>query len=236
MEPEVPSPAHAREVLTYWLGAFVLANIASIAVVSAFGSQYESGDNLPTWLIALSALAMWSMWVALTGRHLRVPVQKIWSTVRAPFHLRDVLVGVPLGVASQLILVNVVTWPLSKMFPDSFSYDEVSKRASDLADNANGVWIFVLIFVVVIGAPIIEEIVYRGVLQPGLVATWGPRVGLWFTAVLFAAIHFQPIEFPGLLSFALVLGWARQSTDRLGLSVVTHMAFNAAGLSLVFII
>ena len=229
-------PVHAREVLTYWLGAFVLANIASIAVVSVFGSQYESGDNLPTWLIALSALAMWSMWVALTGRHLRVPAMKIWSTVKAPFHRRDVLVGVPLGIASQLILVNVVTWPLSKMFPDSFSYDEVSKRASDLADNANGVWIFVLIFVVVIGAPIIEEIVYRGVLQPGLVATWGPRAGLWVTAVLFAAIHFQPIEFPGLLSFALVLGWARQSTDRLGLSVVTHMAFNAAGLSLVFII
>ena len=229
-------PVHAREVLTYWLGAFVLANIASIAVVSVFGSQYESGDNLPTWLIALSALAMWSMWVALTSRHLRVPVRKIWSTVKAPFRRRDVLLGIPLGIASQLILVNVVTWPLSKMFPDSFSYDEVSKRASDLADNANGVWIFVLIFVVVIGAPIIEEIVYRGVLQPGLVATWGPRAGLWVTAVLFAAIHFQPIEFPGLLSFALVLGWARQSTDRLGLSVVTHMAFNAAGLSLVFII
>ncbi len=229
-------PVHAREVLTYWLGAFVLANIASIAVVSVFGSQYESGDNLPTWLIALSAIAMWSMWVALTGRHLRVSVGHIWSTVKAPLRLRDVLVGVPLGIASQLILVNVVTWPLSKMFPDSFSFDEVSKRASDLADNANGIWIFVLIFVVVIGAPIIEEIVYRGVLQPGLVATWGPRAGLSFTAVLFAAIHFQPIEFPGLLSFALVLGWARQSTDRLGLSIVTHMTFNATGLLLVFLV
>ena len=229
-------PAGAREVLTYWLGAFVLANIASIAVVSALGSQYESGDNLPTWLIALSAIAMWAMWVALTGRYLRVSLRRIWSTVKAPFRLRDVVVGIPLGVASQLILVNAVTWPLSKLFPDSFSFDEVSKRASDLADNAKGFWIFVLIFVVVIGAPIIEEMVYRGVLQPGLVATWGSRAGLWFTAILFAAIHFQPIEFPGLLAFALVLGWARLSTDRLGLSVVTHMAFNATGLLLVFFV
>ncbi len=229
-------PAGAREVLTYWLGAFVLANIASIAVVSALGSQYESGDNLPTWLIALSAIAMWAMWVALTGRYLRVSLRRIWSTVKAPFRLRDVVVGIPLGVASQLILVNAVTWPLSKLFPDSFSFDEVSKRASDLADNAKGFWIFVLIFVVVIGAPIIEEMVYRGVLQPGLVAAWGSRAGLWFTAILFAAIHFQPIEFPGLLAFALVLGWARLSTDRLGLSVVTHMAFNATGLLLVFFV
>ena len=235
MDPEV-SPASAREVLTYWLGAFVLANISSLVVVSVFGSRYESGDNLPTWLIALSAVAMWTMWVALTSRHLRVPVRNIWSKVKAPIQMRDVLSGIPLGIASQLILVNVVTWPLSKLFPDSFSYDEVSKRASDLADNAKGVWIFVLILVVVVGAPIVEEMVYRGVVQPGLVASWGSRAALGFTAVLFAAIHFQPIEFPGLLAFALVLGWARQSTDRLGLSVVTHMAFNATGLLLVFLV
>lgn len=236
MEPESSPTVRARDVLTYWLGAFVLANIASVAVVSVFGRGYESGDNLPTWLIAASAAAMWSMWIALTGRYLRVPIGKIWRTVKAPFQVRDVLVGIPLGIASQLILVNVVTWPLSKLFPDSFSFDEVSKRASDLADNARGVWIFVLIVVVVIGAPIIEEMVYRGVLQPGLVTAWGSRGGLWFTAILFAAIHFQPIEFPGLLSFALVLGWARQSTDRLGLPIVTHMAFNASGLLLVFLV
>lgn len=233
---EASVPSSAREVLTYWFGAFVVANVASVIVVAALGSKYDSGDNLPTWLIALSATAMWSVYVTLTGRYLRVPVGKIYSTLHAKIHMRDVMVGVPLGIASQLILVNAVTWPLSKLFPDVFSFDEVSKRASDLADNANGVWIVALILVVVVGAPIVEEMVYRGVVQPGLVAAWGPRGGIWFTAILFAAIHFQPIEFPGLLAFALVLGWARQSTDRLGLSVVTHTAFNATGLLLVFLV
>jgi membrane protease YdiL (CAAX protease family) len=156
--------------------------------------------------------------------------------VNAKIQLRDVMVGVPLGIGSQLILVNAVTWPLSKLFPDAFSFDEVSKRASDLADNANGIWIAVLILVVVVGAPVVEEVVYRGIVQPGLVAAWGARAGMLFTAVLFAAIHFQPIEFPGLLAFALVLGWARQSTDRLGLPVITHTAFNATGLLLVFLV
>ena len=228
-------PSSARKVLTYWCGAFVLANLASVVVVSALGSKYDSGDNLPTWLIALSAAAMWSVYVALTSRHLQVPVSKIFYTLHARIQRRDVLLGIPLGIASQLVLVNAVTWPLSKLFPDVFSFDEVSKRASDLADNANGWWIVVLILVVVAGAPIVEEMVYRGVVQPGLVAAWGSRAGIWFTAFLFAAIHFQPIEFPGLLAFALVLGWARQSTDRLGLSVITHTAFNATGLLLVFL-
>jgi membrane protease YdiL (CAAX protease family) len=50
---------------------------------------------------------------------------------------------------------------------------------------------------------------------------------------MFAGIHLAPVEFPGLFVFALVLGWCYRRTGRLGLSVVTHMAFNATGLIVV---
>jgi len=186
--------------------------------------------------VALSATAMWIVYLFATTQFLQVTWKNFRSTIGATFLRRDVVVGIPVGIASQLILVNAVNWPLARLFPDTFSFDEVSKRASDLVDVARGGWVILLGLVVIVGAPIVEEIVYRGVVQPGLVAAWGPRGGIWFTAILFAAIHFQPIEFPGLLAFALVLGWARQSTDRLGLSVVTHTAFNATGLLLVFLV
>jgi membrane protease YdiL (CAAX protease family) len=122
------------------------------------------------------------------------------------------------------------------LFPDAFSFEEVSKRASDLVDVAQGGWIILLGLVVIVGAPIVEEIVYRGVVQPGLVASWGRTVGIVTTAALFAAIHLQPVEFPGLFAFALVLGWARHSTARIGMSIITHMAFNATGLALVVLL
>ena len=105
-----------------------------------------------------------------------------------------------------------------------------------MVDDANGGWIFLLALVVIVGAPIVEEIVYRGVVQPGLVSSWGRSVGILVTAVLFAAIHMQPVEFPGLFAFALVLGWARHSTGTIGTSIVTHMAFNATGLALVVLL
>jgi hypothetical protein len=158
------------------------------------------------------------------------------STIGAIFERRDVAVGIPLGIASQIVLVNVVNWPLTRLFPDAFSFDEVSKRASDLVDAAHGGWVVLLAVVVIIGAPIVEEIVYRGVVQPGLVASWGRSVGIVTTAALFAAIHMQPVEFPGLFAFALVLGWARHSTATIGMSIVTHMAFNATGLLLVVLL
>jgi hypothetical protein len=167
---------------------------------------------------------------------LKVTWRNFRSTIGATFSRRDVVVGIPLGIASQLVLVNAVNWPLSRLFPDSFSFDEVSKRATDLVDEARGGWIILLGLVVIVGAPIVEEIVYRGVVQPGLVASWGRSAGILVTAALFAAIHMQPVEFPGLFVFALVLGWARHSTGTIGTSIVTHMAFNTTGLVLVVLL
>jgi membrane protease YdiL (CAAX protease family) len=131
--------------------------------------------------------------------------------------------------------MNVVNWPLTKLFPSAFSFDEISQRATDLSNTAPGAWKILLVLVVVVGAPIVEEIVYRGAVQTHLQRTANTGAAIVGTAVLFAAIHMSPIEFPGLFTFALVLGYSRRRSGTLGLSIVTHMAFNAAGLVLVLV-
>jgi len=186
--------------------------------------------------VALSATAMWIVYLFATSQFLQVTWRNFFPTIGVTFIRSDVVVGIPLGIGSQLILVNAVNWPLARLFPDAFSFEEVSKRASDLVDVAHGGWLIVLGLVVIVGAPVVEEIVYRGVVQPGLVTSWGRTAGIVVTAALFAAIHMQPIEFPGLFAFALVLGWARHSTGTIGMSIVTHMAFNATGLVLVVLL
>ncbi len=226
----------ASQVLLFWLAAFVLANFASLLVLVLTGNGGSSNNDMSTLDVALSATAMWIVYVFATSQLLQVTWRNFRSTIGATFVRRDVVVGIPLGIGSQLILVNAVNWPLARLFPDAFSFEEVSKRASDLVDAAHGGWVVLLAFVVIIGAPIVEEIVYRGVVQPGLVASWGRTAGIVTTAALFAAIHMQPVEFPGLLAFALVLGWARHSTGTIGMSIVTHMAFNATGLALVVLL
>jgi membrane protease YdiL (CAAX protease family) len=131
--------------------------------------------------------------------------------------------------------MNVVNWPLMKLFPDSFSFDDISQRATDLTNTAPGAWVVVLVLVVVVGAPIVEEIVYRGAVQTHLQRTAGTAVALVGTSVIFAGIHMSLVEFPGLFAFALVLGYSRLRSATLGLPIVTHMAFNAAGLILVLV-
>ena len=228
--------SRASQVLLFWLVAFVVANFASLLVLVLTGNGGSSNNDISTLDVALSATAMWMVYLFVTTQFLQVTWKNFRSTIGATFLRRDVVVGIPLGIASQLVLVNAVNWPLARLFPDAFSFDEVSKRASDLVDGARGGWLVLLGLVVIVGAPIVEEIVYRGVVQPGVVASWGRTVGIVATAALFAAIHMQPVEFPGLFAFALVLGWARHSTGTIGMSIVTHMAFNATGLALVVLL
>jgi membrane protease YdiL (CAAX protease family) len=228
--------SRASQVLLFWIAAFLLANFASLLVLVLTGNGGSSSTEMSTLDVALSATAMWIVYLFVTSQFLQVKWNDFRSTIGATFLRRDVAGGIPLGIASQLILVNAVNWPLARLFPDAFSFEEVSKRASDLVDAAHGGWVVLLAVVVIVGAPIVEEIVYRGVVQPGLVASWGRTVGIVATAALFAAIHMQPVELPGLFVFALVLGWARHSTGTIGLSIVTHMAFNATGLALVVLL
>jgi membrane protease YdiL (CAAX protease family) len=142
-------------------------------------------------------------------------------------------IGIPLGVFSQVVLMNVVNWPLNKWWPDTFNPERVENRARDMVDAARGVWFIVLFLIVVIGAPLVEELVYRGFIQGGLQARIGSTWALLITAAWFTVVHLEPIEFPGLFAFAVVLGLCYRRTQRVGLPIVTHLAFNATGLLLV---
>jgi membrane protease YdiL (CAAX protease family) len=142
------------------------------------------------------------------------------------------LAGLPLGIASQLVLVPAIYWPLQRVWPDTFSSDEIEQRARDLWDKAHGGWIVVLVLVVALGAPIIEELVYRGLILQALQSRLNDWLALVIAAAWFALIHLQPVELPGLFAFALVLGICFQRTGRLGMSVFAHIAFNATGLLL----
>jgi membrane protease YdiL (CAAX protease family) len=214
---------------------YLCANIAVTIAMALTGRGDVDQTNIPIWATAVAVTAMWSVFLFAVPRFLPYEEPSDRRTFNNWISVRDVVVGVPLGFASQYILMNLVNWPLMKLFPDSFSFDEISQRATDLTNTAPGGWVVVLILVVVVGAPIVEEIVYRGAVQTHLQKTAGTGVALVGTAVLFAAIHMSLIEFPGLFAFALVLGYTRLRSDTLGLPIVTHMAFNAAGLILVLV-
>lgn len=139
------------------------------------------------------------------------------------------LLGVPVGVGAQLA-IPVLYAPLQAIWPDTFSDERLEENARDLADQAAGATTVLLVAIVVIGAPVVEEVVYRGLLQRAVGRRIGP-VGAWLAvSALFALVHLRPIEYPGLFVAGLVFGAWVLATGRLAGAIASHAAFNAVGI------
>jgi len=220
-------------ILLLWVGCYLTAVLLSVAVGSMSGTSGKAASDSPTtWVLALSAFGLWLPFVFMLR----------WVARRAGIDFRQYFgmsfattdwLGIPLGIFCQVVLMNVVNWPLNKWFPDTFNTQRIETRARDMVDAAHGAWFIVLFVVVVVGAPLVEELVYRGFIQGGLQSQIGSTWALIITAAWFTVVHLEPIEFPGLFAFAIVLGLCYRRTQRVGLSMVTHLAFNATGLLLV---
>jgi len=213
-----------------WLVAFVVGNLIAGVIVASSGA--DSVDTTPLGYVFAGLVATWAaylagLWAASQRGGSGVPVEDY----RLRFAPID-LIGAPIGVITQLVVVPVVYLPLRAIWEGTFSDDRLSENADSLVDRADGAVMVLLVVMVCIGAPIVEELVYRGMIQGSLAARFDDAVALVASAAWFALIHFRPVEYPGLFVFGLVAGAGVMFTKRIGMSVVAHVAFNATGLLL----
>ena len=88
---------------------------------------------------------------------------------------------------------------------------------------------------VVFVAPVVEELFYRGLVLRSLEKRRWPRWAVVVgSAALFAAMHFQVLQFPGLFVFGVVLALMTLITGRLGPAIWAHAGFNGATVVLLY--
>ncbi len=81
-------------------------------------------------------------------------------------------------------------------------------------------------------APLFEELLFRGFLQPLLSRTFGVVAGILITAVLFGSLHAPEYSFAWQYAVAVsvvgaVLGWVRAASNSIIPSTVMHGSYNA---------
>lgn len=89
-----------------------------------------------------------------------------------------------------------------------------------------------LVLAVLIG-PFLEELIFRGFLQPLLVQNFRERGGIALCALLFALLHGWDAFLP-LFVFSLLLGWLQVHTQRLLASYCVHAFNNGVTLVIAF--
>lgn len=89
-----------------------------------------------------------------------------------------------------------------------------------------------LIFFGIVIAPVIEEIMFRGFLQPALKNFFGGRYAIVLSASLFAGVHMDIFAFFQIFILGMLLGYLYEKTQTLVASIIVHVLHNS--LTLVF--
>ena len=105
---------------------------------------------------------------------------------------------------------------------------DIEGPARELLDRGSGVAAVLLLASVVLVAPFVEELFFRGLLLRSMEQRWGTRVAVVGSSVIFGATHFQAIQFPGLAVAGLLFSVLAVRAGRLGPAIAAHVGFIAA--------
>lgn len=79
---------------------------------------------------------------------------------------------------------------------------------------------------VVIIAPVVEELIFRGVVMHGLMRNYSRTTAVFYSGLLFALFHLNPWQFPATFVLGLLLGWLMVRTKNIGLAIAGHAINN----------
>lgn len=144
----------------------------------------------------------------------------------APNHVRT---GLAAGVLC-LILSGATAWVSVKLF------GPISSAAGDAASKEHGLVRIVFAILAMSIGPLVEEIVFRGMLLGSLLKReMAPWLAVLISALAFSAFHFEPKRILILLVAGLVLAGVRIRTGSTGASAIAHAVNNApAAIALIF--
>jgi len=208
-------------------GGIVLSGVAGSVWRGAGGAEESLAEN---------AVLQLALWTALVGVVVMAARRKGAGSVVTDFGFAlrpgDLAIGVAAGVASQLLLpvVAVLLRPL-------VGAPDISGPVKDLVDRAHGVAFVGLFLFTVVGAPVVEELFFRGLLLRSLQKRLSDGWSIGLSGLVFGMTHQPEVAIRGrvvvwvsLTVFGVVLSMLAVRTRRLGPGMVAHATFNAVSL------
>jgi membrane protease YdiL (CAAX protease family) len=144
---------------------------------------------------------------------------------------RDLGIGV-VGGGASLVVATILAGLSVLIFGDFTS--AAGDVAAELSDATSRPVIVLFAFMLAFGAPVVEELAFRGLLFAGLRKHgFRPVVTIVLSALVFALFHFEPARMLVLGGVGLVLGYLRWRTGSLGACMVAHCVNNLPAAVLV---
>jgi membrane protease YdiL (CAAX protease family) len=215
------------------LGDFLVGVFGGYALASLVAAIWYAVSGDDELSLAGQAVSQIGLWTGMVGVSVFASRRKGAGTLAEDFGLRgkwqDIGIGVVVALAVQLLVLPGVAYLLRPLLGEP----EVSGPVEDLLDQAHGLAFAGLILSVAVGAPIVEELFFRGLLLRSLRRRLPDWAAVVVSAVAFGIAHGSALPMDAVLLvmisltvFGAILAVLAIRTGRLGPSIVTHAGFN----------
>lgn len=201
--------------ISSFLLIFIFCNLLVTGLVGIYislgGNEYIASTGLGSFVIYTSTMGLSIFFLWLFRKELKLSMSTLVPRIRK--------LNLPLIVLGMLLIVasSVVIDPLIKMMPES--------NLEALYDMMQGgMW---AITTGVLVAPMVEEYLFRGVLQRSVIKqSNNPYLGIIISALVFGLVHFVAQQMLAAFMSGLILGTIFYLTGSLITVVMIHLLNN----------
>lgn len=248
LEPKRKLGPGWRHILLGFAGMFVLSLAFGLVVayiVSATADDNVALSESMSQLLTSSGpgvvgglLVLWTAWLFAVWMASRATEGGFKALVGWGIRWKvDVPVGLGIGVGAQglTLLLGLLVSALSQV-------PEENLGNTGMVTSVTGIWLPIVTLGATVGAPIVEELFFRGLVLPVIARRWGNLLGVIVSSVLFGVMHIQSTFASSVYTVTMVtmvgmlLGYLKVKTGRIGATIAAHIALNSVGLAATYLL
>jgi hypothetical protein len=216
-------PGVGFAILTALIGG-IIATFGIQALSLLAGQELQPDTASPAGFI-LTMLVYLSL---LLGIYLFAARKAGWAAVGLVPVPNKTLLLVPLLLV--LVLTGMIVINLSLAYLSGGTFENPQVEALTGGSALSPLTLVLLLLLVAVVVPIVEELFFRGMIYPLLRYRWGAGIAIGTSAAIFAVFHFVPLLMPALFFVGLILGYLREQSGSVLPGVLLHAMQNAIAL------
>ena len=214
-----PSIAQSWVILGIMIGTALFLVPALVFGALLFGLDF-SGMSFGAQILITTLMGTGiPCWIVYRIRKKKTNIGSFDFTIENPRIIPlIVLVAIPLNLGIAGPLVELV-----QLGPMPEYFREMMREMVLLLASDQGLWMFIAL---VIAAPVLEELIFRGIMLDGLLRIYSPTKAVMVSSLLFGLIHLNPAQFVGGALVGCFMGWVYVHTRSVMATILIHASFN----------
>jgi len=212
-----------KDFPNFWTAALILSLLVGIQIIIGMifydlGYRFHTGDpGASAIIIVLSNGVAFSILMA----YKKISYRDIFNPIPRPVISVLIILAVPV----MLTLGGAVFW-ISDITNFLMLYFPISDSDYQMFTRLMGGGLVSIMTVCAIG-PIIEEMLFRGIILRGFLENYSVQKSIVLSAVLFALFHLNLYQIPVAFFVGCLFGWLYVRTGSLWPSIFGHIFYNS---------